>query len=70
MTTSSTEIPSRHRHVSGAQFMLSLLWGAQTRLSSFRRRRRAERMLEALPYDTLKDIGFPSPDEAANIRPR
>ncbi len=52
------EHTSKPRHTSFA----STLFGLRARAVASWKRRRAERALEGLSYDTLKDIGFPSAD--------
>ncbi len=56
----SLEHTSGPRHSSFA----SSLIGLRTRAVASWQRHRAERALEGLSYDTLKDIGFPSVDMA------
>ncbi|WP_319005488.1 hypothetical protein [Pararhizobium sp. YC-54] len=52
----SLEHSSKPRHPSFA----SALFGLRARAVASWKRHRTERALENLPYDTLKDIGFPS----------
>jgi uncharacterized protein YjiS (DUF1127 family) len=54
----SLEHSSKPRHTSFASALFSL----RARAVASWKRRRAERALESLSYDTLKDIGFPSAD--------
>ncbi|WP_426130870.1 hypothetical protein [Pararhizobium sp. PWRC1-1] len=54
----SLEHSSKPRHSSFA----STVFGLSARAVASWKRRRAERALEGLSYDTLKDIGFPSAD--------
>lgn len=49
---------SKPRHSSFA----STFFGLRARAVASWKRRRAERALEGLSYDTLKDIGYPSAD--------
>ncbi|MBP1857310.1 hypothetical protein [Rhizobium herbae] len=52
----SLEHSSEPRH----SFFASTLVGLRARAVASWQRHRAERALEGLSYDTLKDIGFPS----------
>ena len=54
----SSEHSSKPRHGSLGTFLVGLSTSA---VASWQRHR-AERVLEGLSYDTLKDIGFPSAD--------
>ncbi len=54
----SLEHSSKPRHSSFA----STLYSLRARAVASWKRHRAERALENLSYDTLKDIGFPSAD--------
>jgi uncharacterized protein YjiS (DUF1127 family) len=56
----SLEHASDPRHLS----LVSSLAGLRARAVASWQRHRAERVLESLSYDTLKDIGFPSVDMA------
>ncbi len=56
----SLEHSSKPRHSSFASTLFSL----PARAVASWKRYRTERVLEGLPYDTLKDIGFPSADRA------
>ncbi|MBW9062301.1 hypothetical protein JNB71_03120 [Rhizobium herbae] len=56
----SLEHASDPRHSS----LASSLAGLRARAIASWQRHRAERVLESLSYDTLKDIGFPSVDMA------
>ncbi|ABR60624.1 hypothetical protein GOC91_23470 [Sinorhizobium medicae] len=61
---------SMNEHVSSAsrQSLASLpgLFNLRARAWAAWKRHRNERVLENLSYDTLKDIGFPSVDDAAH----
>ncbi|MFT2212609.1 hypothetical protein [Rhizobium giardinii] len=51
-------------HASDPRPLVSSLAGLRARAVASWQRHRAERVLESLSYDTLKDIGFPSVDMA------
>lgn len=53
-----------HTHKPRHSSFASTLAGLRTRAVASLQRHRAERALESLSYDTLKDIGFPSVDKA------
>jgi uncharacterized protein YjiS (DUF1127 family) len=61
----SLEHASAPRHSS----LVSSLVGLRARAVASWQRHRAERVLESLSYDTLKDIGFPSIDMARKDTP-
>jgi uncharacterized protein YjiS (DUF1127 family) len=53
-------------HTSGRRYppLASIFLGLRMRAVAAWKRHRAERALEGLSYDTLKDIGFPSAGQA------
>lgn len=53
-----------HAHDPRHSSFVSTLAALPVRAVASWRRHRAERILESLSYDTLKDIGFPSVDRA------
>ncbi|WP_421873183.1 hypothetical protein [Pararhizobium sp.] len=65
MTFLSLEQSTKSSHSSFA----SALLGLRSRAVASWKRRRAERALEGLSYDTLKDIGFPSADRTNGSKP-
>ena len=60
MSLFNFEHSSSAGHSSLAGTVFSSVDGLRTRAVASWRRHRAERALESLSYDTLKDIGFPS----------
>ncbi|MFB2551749.1 hypothetical protein [Ensifer soli] len=51
-----------------ASFVLTSLMAAHARVSAELKRRSDARMLESLPYETLKDIGFPVAGSGSDAR--
>jgi len=64
-----TFLSLEHRAKPSHSSLASTLLGLSARAVASWKRRRAERALEGLSYDTLKDIGFPSAGPTNGSKP-